>query len=140
MDSFLLENAPARGYFLAYYPDALVFEPYEVKDGMLWFAGCEAYRGQTPRECHLFDESKECRIVFRSHPRGPVRLVLTREQERQMDPDLLFEEEVLVKPEYASDGRRPGTLTIMNRYRYSEYDTLTLENYRLAVKTIRNPK
>ena len=58
MDSFLLENAPARGYFLAYYPDALVFEPYEMKDGMLWFAGCEAYRGETPRECHLFDKTK----------------------------------------------------------------------------------
>ena len=49
------------------------------------------------------------------------------------DPDLLFEEEMLVKPEYASDGRLPGKLKIVNRYRYSESDTLTVEDYRLAV-------
>lgn len=134
MDSFLLENAPARGYYLAYYQNALVFEPYEITDGRLLFEGCEAFRGQLPRECHLFDEDTECRIVFRSHPGGPVRLVLTRGQELETDPDLLYEEEVLVKPEYASGGRRPKTLKIMNRYRYSEYDTLTLENYRISAE------
>ena len=133
MDPFLLENAPAKGYLLAYYHDALVFEPYEIKDGMILFEGCGAFRGEFPRECHLFDQDKECRIVLRRNPRGPVRRVLTRRQEQQMDPDLLFEEEMLVKPEYASDGRLPGKLKIVNRYRYSESDTLTVEDYRLAV-------
>ncbi len=47
---------------------------------------------------------------------------------------LLFAEEVLVKPRFAASGRLPKKLKIINRYRYSEYDTLVLDNYRISGK------
>ena len=53
-------------------------------------------------------------------------------EEQSMDPDLIFVEEVLVKPQYTETGRIPATLTIINRYRYSEYDTIVLEDYRIG--------
>ena len=53
-----------------------------------------------------------------------------------MDPDLLFEEKVLVKPQYTDTGRLPQKLTITNRFRYSECDTLTLDNYRIGCKPL----
>ena len=49
---------------------------------------------------------------------------------------LVYEEEVLVKPRYADTGRLPRLLTVTNRYRYSEYDTLTLDNYRIGCRRV----
>ena len=134
MDSFIKNNAPARGYILAYYQDTLVFEPYTMKDGELVFEGCEALRGEVLRECHLFDEERECRCIYRESAGDWIEQLFTRAEESEMDPDLLFEEKVLVKPQYADTGRLPRKLTIMNRFRYSEYDTLTLDNYRIGCK------
>lgn len=140
MDSFLKSNAPAKGFILACYPDALVFEPYTLKDGEPVFDGCEALRGETAWECHLFDDEVEYRRVFRESFGDCVERLFTRAEEREMDPDLLFEEAVLVKPQYADTGRLPRKLTITNRYRYSECDTLTLDNYRIGCGPIDNGK
>ena len=134
MDSFLKNNAPEKGYILAFYPDTLVFEPYTLKDGKPVFKGCEALRDQIPWECHLFDHEKECRRIYRESAGDWIEQIFTRAEEREMDPDLLFEEEVLVKPEYAETGRLPQTLMISNRYRYSEHDTLMLDNYRIGCR------
>ena len=37
-----IERVPRKGYLLAYFRDALVFEPYSVEDGRLVFPGWEA--------------------------------------------------------------------------------------------------
>ena len=132
MSSFLKNNAPVRGYILAYYPDTLVFEPYILQGDCPVFEGWEALRGVTPRECHLFDDSREVRTINRDSAGDRLEIVLTQEEERGMDPDLIFVEDVLVKPQYAAGGGHPKTLRIINRYRYSEYDTLTLDNYRIS--------
>ena len=134
MGSFLEDNAPARGYILACYPDTLVFEPYALKDGAPVFEGCEALRNEIPRECHLFDDEKEYRRIFRESSGEWIELLFTKAEERGMDPDLVFDEEVFVKPQYTDTGRLPQKLTITNRYRYSEYDTLMLDNYRISCK------
>ncbi len=52
-----------------------------------------------------------------------------------MPKDLVFTEDVLVKKEYASIAGIPKKLRIVNRYEYSENDTLVLRNYRLAQTT-----
>ncbi len=134
MDSFLKINAPKKGYILAFYQDRLVFDSYTIKDGELIFEGCKALRDEMPWECHLFDEERECRRIYRESAGDWIEQLFTRAEEREMEPDLLFEEEVLVKPQYADTGRLPRKLTIMNRFRYSECDTLTLDNYRIGCK------
>ena len=52
-----------------------------------------------------------------------------------MDPDLVFVEEVLIKPEYTDTGKLSQKLVITNRYRYSECDTLMLDNYRIGCRS-----
>ncbi len=133
MDSFI-QKAPARGVMLAYGRDGLVFRPYEIREGTLYAAGRGEMTETAFRECHLFDENTEWRFVRRAGGLEPVRLVLTRDEETRMDPDLIYEEEVLVKPEYAAEEGLPETLRIINRYRFADSDTLTLDNYRIALK------
>ena len=127
-----LESAPREGFLLAYFRDALVFEPYRIEDGVLVFDGCEAFREETPRECHLFDENTEYRMVLREARNDRIESVLTKEEEEGMDPDLLFAEEALVKKEHIREGIHPKRLMIINRYRYTENDSLALKNYRIS--------
>ena len=46
-----------------------------------------------------------------------------------MDPDLLYEEDVLVKDEYSGKSGLPERLKVINRYMYTENDTIVLKNY-----------
>ena len=126
-----LDKAPAKGYLLAYFRNALVFEPYTVENGRLVFPGCESWQKTAPKECHLFDQNKEYRMIFREARQDRVETVLTRQEEETMDPDLLYEEEVLVKNDEAAG---IDSLRIVNRYMFTENDTLVLRNYRIALK------
>ena len=132
MQGMNLEMAPRKGFVLACFRGAVVFEPYRIRDGILSFEGCEAFQEETPRECHFFDENTEYRMVFRESRNDRIELVLTKEEEAGMDPDLLFEEDVLVQKEYAREGIHPKRLRIISRYRYTENDSLALKNYRIS--------
>ena len=132
MRGLTLEKAPEKGFLLAYFRSAVVFEPYSIRDGILTFKGCEAFQDETPRECHLFDEDTEYRMILRQSRNDRIESSLRKQEEEGMDPDLLFEEDVLVKTEYARDGVHPERLKIISRYRYTENDTLALRNYRIS--------
>ena len=135
MISFKNDKIPAKGYILACYDDGIIFEPYEMKNGAPVFAGSESHTSSgILRECHLFDEDTEYRMVYREATDEKIEIVLTRQEEDSMDKDLLFTENILVQDTYADTGRVPKTLTIVNRYTYSDYDTLTLKNYRISAK------
>ena len=54
------------------------------------------------------------------------------EEEKTMEPDLLFVDEMLLRPEYRSDHVGIQKLKVMNRYRYTDFDTMTLDNYRIS--------
>lgn len=125
-------KAPAKGYLLAYYPKALVFEPYEIRDGELFFDGCEAFGDEEPKECHLFNRETEFRIVRRESRGDRIERVLTKREEDGMDPDLLYTEQMPVKEEYLQKGTLPEKLTVVTRYAYSENDVLVMENYRIS--------
>ena len=73
-----LDKAPAKGYLLAYFRNALVFEPYTVENSRLVFPGCESWQKTAPKECHLFDQNKEYRMIFREARQDRVETVLTR--------------------------------------------------------------
>ena len=128
----ILENAPASGFVIACLKDRLVFAPYKICNGVFAAEGWDCPDFTEAEECHFFDGSREYRRIYRSARRDVIETVLTAQEEQAMDPDLIFVEEVLVKPQYAQTGKIPSTLTIVNRYRYSEYDTIVLEDYRIS--------
>ena len=84
------------------------------------------------RHGSAIDENTEYRMVLREARNDRIESVLTKEEEEGMDPDLLFAEEALVKKEYIREGIHPKRLMIINRYRYTENDSLALKNYRIS--------
>lgn len=85
------------------------------------------------RECHLFDADREYRMIWRESQGDSIELVLSREDEKQMDPDLLYTQRVLVQEQFSKEKDLPDHLVIVNRYEYSENDALMLKNYRISV-------
>ena len=128
----ILENAPTAGFVIACLKDQLIFAPYKICNGVFTAEGWYNPDFTTAEECHFFDSNREYRRIYRSARRDVIETVLTEQEEQEMDPDLIFVEEVLVKPQYTQTGRIPSTLKIINRYRYSEYDTIVLEDYRIS--------
>lgn len=61
-----------------------------------------------------------------------MEVILKGQEEESMDPDLLYEEDVLVRDEYSGKSGIPERLKVINRYMYTENDTLVLKNYRIA--------
>ena len=132
MNGISIEKAPAKGFMLAYFRKQLVFTRYEKKGEEIVFDGQQALRDEAPWECHLFDEDTEYRSVARQSRGDRVESVLTAREEAEMDPDLLYAENVLIRDEYRQGGAMPERLTVVSRYRYSDSDTLLLKNYRLS--------
>lgn len=129
---YSIEKMPQKGFVLAYFRDGLVFEPYEVRNGMLLFDGCERLQKEDPTECHFFDRHQDYHRVCRQARHDVVEYVATEEEEARMEKDLLFVEDVLVKEEYVRRRCFPEKLRIINRYRYSENDVLVLKDYRIS--------
>ena len=134
MNGISIEKAPEKGFILAYFRKRLIFTRYEKKGGELVFDGQQTLRDEAPWECHLFDENTEYRSIARQARGDRVESVLTARDEKDMDPDLLYAENVLVREEYRQGGAMPEKLTVVNRYRYSDSDTLVLGNYRLSAR------
>ena len=128
----ILEKAPASGFVIASLKNQLIFAPYKICNGVFTAEGWDCPDFTEAEECHFFDDSREYRRIYRSARRDVIETVLTAQEEESMDPDLIFVEEVLVKPQYAETGHLPSTLSIVNRYRYSEHDTIVLEDYRIG--------
>ena len=128
-----VDKLPKQGLVMAYFKERLFFSPYFVREGDLVLPEKTVWDSEEPYECHFFDGRKEYRRILRAFRGDIIEQILTEEDEAQMQKDLVFTEEVLVKKEYASMAGIPEKLRIVNRYEYSENDTLVLRNYRLAL-------
>ena len=127
-----IDKAPEKGLIFACFRNRPVFSHYEKKIGEIVFEGWENFREEMPQECHLFDADTEYRMIARKARGDRIELVLTASEEKTMEPDLLYTENVLIKEEYRQNGTVPETITVINRYQYSADDTLILKNYRLS--------
>ncbi len=130
--TFSISKMPKKGYMIANFKEKMIFEPYEIIDDKLVFDGCEILETEFPSEAHFFDKEIEYRIMYREGRKDVLDIVLDKEEEIGMDDDLIYESRELVKEEFASTQKVPEKLIIVNRYEYSENDTLVLKNYRIS--------
>ncbi len=130
----LNDRIPEEGLLLAEGQDVLVFAPYRCEGGKILVDGEDRTGLLDAETCYLFDRDTEYRRVHRRARNDVIETVMTAREEEDMDPELLYREEVLVKPEYTVCPGIPETLIIVNRYRYSENDTLVLEDYRISMR------
>ena len=132
MNRIRIEQIPKAGYVIVQLKSTLLFEPYTVENGKLLFQGSEHLEEEPLKECHFFSRDREYRLIARESRGDFIERVLTAEEEQYMDPDLIYEQETLVKREYASREDLPEKLLVMNRYGYTENDTLALRDYRIS--------
>lgn len=128
-----LEKIPEKGFVLADFADTTVFEPYEIKNGELCLGSRKVFEQQIPIECHFFDETSELRLVHRESRNDTIEILLRESDEIDMDQELLYTQEVLLKQEYTNRDDMPKKLRIINRFVYSDNDTLILNNYRISL-------
>ena len=126
------DKIPANGYILAYFKERLIFEPYTVRDGKPIFKGSELFERGTLHECHFFDKERDYFMIHRQSRNDMIVKIRTADEEKNIEPDLIFIQTVLIKDEYAKRADIPSTLRIINRYEYSDSDTLVLKNYRIS--------
>ena len=96
-----LEKIPHKGFILATFESGVIFEPYEVKGDEIIFRSMKTLQEVIPTELHLFDQETEFRIVQRESRGDQIELLMTKEQELEMDSDLIYVEETFIKPEYS---------------------------------------
>ena len=133
MNRIPLDKIPKKGLVMAYFRNELLFSPYEVTGEGLKLFGKALFDRELPYECHFFDKAREYRLIRRESRNDVIERFLTEDEEEALEPDLLFSEDVLVRKEYADIPGIPEKLRVVNRYRYSENDTLVLKDYRIAV-------
>lgn len=133
MKQIPLEKLPKKGLVMAYFTGALLFSPYEVTGEGLKIPVPDAHEDEEPYECHFFDEKTEYRRIRRKARNDVIERILTEEEEKEMPPDLLFPEDILVKEAYTKLPGIPEKLRVINRYQYSENDTLVLKDYRMTL-------
>ena len=119
---------PAEGYIYATFYGKVIFEKYKKTAKGIEFAGSSSLENETIQELHCFDENTEYRIV------DEIEAVMTYDEEKSMDKDLLYEDEMLIDEKYLKDGF-PSVLKIVNRYKYTYFDTLMLDNYRMKIES-----
>ena len=132
MNRIRTDLLPEAGYVIAQLKSILLFEPYDVKDGKLLFHGSDCLEKEPIAACHFFSRDREYRLVVRESQGDVIERVLTEAEEEAMDPDLIYRQEMLVKKEYACRKDLPEKLLVINRYDYTENDTLTLRDYRIS--------
>lgn len=132
MNRIPIEKLPKKGLVMAYFRNSILFSPYEVTDKGLELPQKALFEEEMPCECHFFDKDREYRMIRREARNDVIERILEKEEETGAR-DLIFEEDVLVKKEYADIPGIPEKLRVINRYRYSENDTLVLRDYRLSV-------
>lgn len=125
-------KAPARGWLFAETEHGPILERYSIVDGELHFPGAARLEAAPVLRLHCFDEQAEYRYLRVNEEGDAVEGLFTAEQETAMDPDLIYEDKMVLAEAYAPKDGGIWTLSVINRYRWTEYNTLGLENYRLA--------
>ena len=125
-------KVPAAGWILAVTEMGdILFEQYTLKNGVPNFPHSERLDGRLLRRCHCFDNEREYRYLCVGDSQRVIETVCDAEQEAAMDPDLLFEDNMVLAEQF-SPGEGLWKLRVMNRYRFTEGNTLTLDDFRLC--------
>ena len=126
-----IEKLPPKGLMLLYFMTESVFARYEIKNGQI--ISTEELPKEPPTECHFFDNDKEYRIIERKSDNSYIESTLSAEEEKRINPDLIYTEYQLIKEKYAKKDGIPERLLVVSRYRYTDDDILELADYRISL-------
>ena len=133
MNNDNINKIPSTGCLIAYIDECVIYANYKVDDNNIIIDSEYENILDKSYECHFFDSNREYRMIRREAREDVIEILLSRDEEDALDRDLLFIEDVLVSNEYLNNDLLPDKIRIVNRYKFSDNDTLTLDNYRIAL-------
>ena len=133
LDSKFFDKIPQKGYIYAIFKAGVIFEKYELHPRGFKFSGDTAFERSPLKELHCFDESTEYRLIVQDNSPCvcPIEKVVSAEEEKGIPAELLLSDEMLLEDRYTKCGIKK--ITIINRYSYSFFDTLQLDDYRMTI-------
>ena len=117
---------------LEFYGEHPICEPLFVEGVVRNRAGALMLTAHLESELHWICDRCAQPFIQKKAVSLEALLASSLEQEDQMDPDLLYIQKILVREQFRKDGDMPERLVIVNRYDYTENDTLVLKNYRIT--------
>ncbi len=123
---------PDEGIMIAVFEDSVRLERYRKEKDGLRFPDMESGWQKSLLRLHCFDRNTEYRLLVTDDGERKIEVVLNAEEEKEIEPDLLFEDEMLLRPEYRTDRVGIQKLKVINRYCWTPFDTMTLDNYRIS--------
>ena len=133
LDSKFFDRIPQRGYIYAIFKAGVVFEKYELHPDGFKFSRDMPFEKSPLKELHCFNENTEYRLIVQDNSlcACPIEKVVSAEEEKEIPADLLLSDEMLLEERYTKCGIKK--ITIVNRYVYSFFDTLQLNDYRMTI-------
>lgn len=116
-----INNAPLKGYILAYSKKGVLFSEYDVSvTNNMEF---QQWKYGELLELHIFNEKKEYRAVFSEDRQKYIEAVIQEQEDK---------EEKNVKVEYMFLKNSSKKLKVVNYIAYDGNDMIVINNYRLA--------
>ncbi len=133
LNSNFFDRIPQRGYIYATFNTGVIFEKYELHPNGFKFSGDSTFVSSPLRELHCFNENTEYRLIAQDYSpcACPIEKVVSAEEEKEIPAELLLSDEMLLEERYTKCGIKK--INIINRYSYSFFDTLQLDDYRMTV-------
>ena len=132
-NSKFFDRIPQKGYIYAIFKTGVFFAKYELHPNGFKFSGDTVFEKTPLRELHCFDENTEYRLIVQDNSpcACPIEKVVSAEEEKHIPAELLLSDEMLLEERYTKCGIKK--INIINRYSYSFFDTLQLDDYRMTV-------
>ena len=124
-----IENAPEKGYVLAYFRNEVLFKSYKLLSDIK--TELQNREEQELLELHLFNEEREYRCVYSRVSNGIYRVIeyVAKDFPKEGEDDVYVEE---VSLETEQDEK---VLTVLNHIKYSdETGMAVIDDYRLVVR------
>lgn len=117
------------GYCMVVYYDKVSFGKYKLEGDDI-ITDALASDDLPFKEIRLFDKESEYRLRYVAG-NNRCENIFTSDEEKDMDKDLIFVDEMLLKEVYKNTSGL-DKITIVNRYKYTDYSTITLDDYRVT--------
>lgn len=123
-----LGNIPANGYCMAVCYDGVFFGKYKIDGDNIITDALPATVSQF-KELRLFNKESEYRLRYVSG--NKYENIFDSDEEKNVDKDLIYIDEMLLKDIYKNTSGLEKII-VVNRYKYTDYNTITLDNYRIT--------
>ncbi len=126
---FDINKLPSNGYILAYSDGKILFDSYKLDNNCVILGSGGKFDDEKFYEIHCFNESQEYR-KFMTHE---ILLSEHDESEQENFDRFIYRDEQILQEKYSRLlGYKDAKIIVINRFAYTEDDSIYLAGYRLG--------